>query len=330
MRYGNLRARQAALEIHDAESALKAAEISSTDGVAKDFQIKEQTRSGASSTPACDGHRCSMVSLKKITARKRRDEPQNIVEIEITDPAKQIPDLIHWASKGEDLRVTLPSSLLRIKGAFGFHGGWNPMMLPLQNDIETFREFFKLFRPKNLSELYFLDEQFGPDLLSPPELPWLFWSNREPSLGEKELSTVCKPQKFFGPSTPRIIDREVQRLQSVLQSIRKLGYQPDKYGDTEGYFMQLNGEYRFLVSNGKHRAAALTFLGFKSNPVRMRPFWPRVIDGDRAGDWPLVRSGQMSEDFALAVMRRYFEFDGTQQRDRIFDLSSGPSFRAAG
>ncbi len=50
--------------------------------------------------------------------------------------------------------------------------------------------------------------------------------------------------------------------------------------------------------------------------------WPCVIDGDRAGDWPLVRSGQLSEDFALAVMRRFFEFDGTQQRDQIFGLSS--------
>ncbi len=263
-----------------------------------------------------------MVFLKKITARKRPAEPQNFVEIKVTDPIKQIPDLIHWASKGEDLRMTLPSSLLRIKGAFGFHRGWNPMMLPLQNDIETFRNFYKLFRPKNLSEVYFLDERFGADSLSPPKIPWLFWNNPEPLPEEKELSADCKPHKFFGPSTPRKIDIEVQRLQSVVRSIRKQGYQPDKYGDILGYFMRLDGEYRFFICSGKHRAAALAFLGFESIPVRMRPFWPRVIDGDRVGDWPLVRSGQMSEDFALAVMRRYFEFDGTQQRDRIFSLSS--------
>ena len=261
-----------------------------------------------------------MISLKKITARKRRDEPQNIVEIEITDPAKQIPDLIHWASKGEDLRVVLPSSLLRITGAFGFHGGWNPMLLPLQDDIETFRDFFKLFQPRDLSEMYFLGKQFDPVSLGPWGIPWLFRCSPQPSLEEVELSAQYRISKFFGPFTSGKIDNEITRLQSVVRSIRKQGYQPDKYSDIEGHFMHLDGEYRFFICGGKHRAATLAFLGFESTPVRMRPLWPRVIDGDRAGDWPLVRSGQMSKDFALAVMRRYFEFDGTQQRDRIFNV----------
>jgi len=253
----------------------------------------------------------------------------NIVEFEVTEPTEQIPDILHWASDGEDLRVILPSTLLRTWGAFGFYGGWNPMMPPLQNDTKTFRDFFKFFQPKDLSDMYFLGEQFGPSSLGPMELPWLFFSDRQPSLGENGLRTDNYPSNFFGPSTSKMIDREFKRTQRVLQSIQKQGYRPDRYSDIRGYFLQLDGEYRFLVKGGKHRSTTLAHLGFKSIPVRMRPSYPRVIDGDRVGDWPLVRSGQMSEDFALAVMRRFFEFDGTQQRDRIFNLSSGSSFRAA-
>lgn len=262
-----------------------------------------------------------MAFRKKKLALARRAEPQNTVEIEVTDPANQIPDLIHWASLGEDIRMVLPSSLLRLKGAFGFHGGWNPMMLALADDIEGFKEYFALFRPENVSELYFLDEQFSPDSLGPPELPWLFWSERSLSPGGLGSSTEVKPHKFFGPSTPPKIDKEVQRLQAVLGSIRKQGYRPEKFGDIEGYFLQLDGEYRFCICSGKHRAAALTALGVESIPARMRPLWPRVIDCERVRDWPMVRNGQMSADFAMAVLRRYFEFDGTQQRDRIFGSS---------
>ena len=122
-----------------------------------------------------------MAFLKKITAGKRRPEPKKFVEIEVTDPARQIPDLIHWASKGEELRMVLPSSLLRTKGAFGFHGGWSPMMAPLEDDIATFKKFFELFQPKNLGEFYFLDAQLGPGSLDPAEMPWLFWSKPQPS-----------------------------------------------------------------------------------------------------------------------------------------------------
>lgn len=265
-----------------------------------------------------------MLSLKKLLARARRNELKTLVEIEVTDPAEQIPDLIHWASKGEDLRVVLPSTLLRITGAFGFHGGWNPMLLPLQNDVETYREFYRFFRPKDLSEMYFLGKRFDPVSLGPWAIPWLYRCRPQPSLDEVELSPLYRMSKFFGPFTPGKIEGEITRLQSVLRSIRKRGYRPDKCGDIEGHFMLLDGEYRFFICGGKHRAATLAFLGFESIPVRMRPLWPRVIDGDRVGDWPLVRSGQMSKDFALAVMRRYFEFDGTQQRDRIFDAGRQP------
>lgn len=260
--------------------------------------------------------------LKQIISRNNQIKIKNIIEYEVTDPSENIPYVINWASRNEDLRVILPSTLIRTWGAFGFHGGWNPIMLPLQNDIETFRDFFKLFQPKNLSEMYFLGEQFGPVPLSPKEKPWLPSSDWRPPPGGNGVSADTYPSKSFGPSTSRAIDRTFislrKRMQRVERSIQKQGYRPDRYGDIQGYFIRLNGEYRFIIYGGKHRAAVLTLLGFESIPVRMRPFFPRVIDGERVRDWPLVRNGALSEDFALAVIRRFFEFDGTQQRNLVF------------
>ena len=196
------------------------------------------------------------------------------------------------------------------------------MMPLLQNDAEDFRCFFKLFQPKNLGEMYFLGERFGPFPLGPMENPWLSISDWRPPPGGDGASPDNVRSKPFGPSTAKAIDREFinrhKRMQGVARSIRKQGYRPDRYGDIQGYFIRLNGEYRFVINGGKHRATVLTSLGFKSIPVRMRPFFPRVIDGERVRDWPLVRSGAMREDFALAVMRRFFEFDGTQQRNLVF------------
>jgi hypothetical protein len=260
--------------------------------------------------------------LRQIISRERQIKVDNIVEFEVTDPSKHIPYVIHWAAKGEDLRITLPSTLLRIWGAFGFYDGWNPMMPLLQNDSEDFRRFFKLFQPKNLNEMYFLGEQFGQVSFGPMENPWLSISDWRPPTGGNGVSADNRPTKSFGPSTSKAIDRQFiyhhKRMQRVVRSIQKQGYRPERYGDIQGYFIRLNGEYRFVINGGKHRATVLMSLGFESIPVRMRPFFPRVIDGARVRDWPLVRSGGMSEDFALAVMRRFFEFDGTQQRNLVF------------
>ncbi len=190
----------------------------------------------------------------------------------------------------------------------------------LRVDVEAFRDFFKFFRPKDLSEMYFLGKQFGPDSLSPMHVPWLFMFDRQVSPKKTGPKRGKKRVKLLDPSTSQAIDGEFNRVRRLLRSIQDQGYRPELYGDIQGYFLQLDGEYRFVVKGGKHRAAALTHLGFESIPVRMRPLFPRVIDGERVREWPFVRSGQMSADFALAVMRRYFEFDGTQQRDRIFDI----------
>jgi hypothetical protein len=266
--------------------------------------------------------------LKKIVARAGGRKRGRLVDFEVRDPGKHIPQIVYWASGGEDLRIALPVSLLRSWGAFGFKDGWNSMMLPLQGDMEGFRRFFELFQPKSLSDMYFLTDQHGQTSVPFMELPWLLRLDpkrppRKVVAGEDDRP--APPYRSFGPSTPAIIDEQFRRTRETLESIRKHGYLPDRYGDITGYFLRLDGEYRFVVKGGKHRVTALAHLGHQTIPVRLRDRWPRLVDGDRVAEWPLVRNGRVSEAFALAVMRRFFEFDGTQQRALIFGTPSESS-----
>ena len=266
--------------------------------------------------------------LRKLLSGARKGRPHRTVELGMTDPGSDFPDIIYWASSGSDLRITVPATRLRTWGAFGFSGGWNPMMLAEEDDFETFRAFFRLFQPHDLSDMYFLNEAFGAAGAGPMDLPWL--ARRADGAERARSAGAVQERRFFGPSSPATIEKQFRRTRQVTRSIRQKGYRPERYGDIQGYFLRLDGDYRFVVRGGKHRATALAHLGFDAVPVRLRPGWPRVVDGDRVREWPSVRRGAVSEEYALAVMQRFFEFDGTQQRDRIFGASREASVRAAG
>lgn len=274
-----------------------------------------------------------MSLLKKLISGARMNRPQPAVELDLTDPANDLPEIIYWTSAGEDLRIRVPVSWLRTWGAFGFGEGWNPMMPAVEDDFETFSVFYRLFQPRDLSDMYFLREALGPAGIGPVRLPWLAVRDGEWSpdaAGAGGPSGRARELRFFGPTSAETIEKEFRRTQKVLRSIREQGYRPDRYGDIQGYFLRLEGDCRFVVKGGKHRAAALAHTGRDTVPVCLRSGWPRVIDGDRVREWPLVRSGRMTEEYALAVMRRFFEFDGTQQRDRIFWASQPASVGTAG
>lgn len=264
--------------------------------------------------------------LKRLITGTRSGRPRALVEFEVTDPVGDITDIKYWASRGEELRLVVPGAKLRTWGAFGFGGGWNPMMPAFRDDFETFSAFFEAFQPQDLSDMYFLERDFGPAGLAPLALPW-FAGGGGPQTsvaGESRVPAApARERRFFGPTSAKTIETQFKRTQRVTRSIREQGYRPERYGDIQGYFLRHEGDYRFVVKGGKHRATALTHTGRETVPVRLRPGWPRVIEADRVHEWPLVRSGRMGEDYALAVMRRFFEFDGTQQRDRIFG-ASGP------
>jgi hypothetical protein len=137
-------------------------------------------------------------------------------------------------------------------------------------------------------------------------------STARPYRGEKGLG----PEhgiSLFGPCTREKIELEFARLTETFASIKAHGYLPDRFGDITGYFLLDNGQFRFVVRGGKHRAAALAAMGRTHLPVRLKPGWVPVVSLDTLAEWPLVQTGGIAAPAARRVFERYFEWDGTQQ-----------------
>jgi hypothetical protein len=230
----------------------------------------------------------------------------------VDDPQSSILDLVYSAEEGP-FRLHLPAELLSMQGSFGYCG-WHPFVDALHNGVERLSWFYERFQPRTLQQMYFLsDAAYHSRPLPPWELPWLYRRTRSPPPGEAGLSAE-HGASFYGPATPQKIEVEYHRLLSLRDSIAKRGYQPDSHGDIQGHFLRVGDQIRFFVRGGKHRTAVLVSSGMSLIPVQIRTSWPRIIDAASANDWPMVRTGAIDVESAQAVLSRYIDFDGTQQR----------------
>ncbi|HKL53898.1 MAG TPA: hypothetical protein VJ902_08060 [Wenzhouxiangellaceae bacterium] len=215
----------------------------------------------------------------------------------------RLATLPYWV--GRSPVIHMPTSLLVMQGAFRFDE-YHPFVRAINGGRSELAAFYAAFQPRHLAQMYrFPEEAPGADL-APWELPWLL-RQRRASRGEKGLGAE-HGTSYYGPCTEAKVDLETRRLCRVARSIEKHGYRPSGlHTHIAGHFMQAKDQVRFFVRGGKHRAAALTALGFEHVPVRMRDTWPRVISRDQACHWPLVHRGEMSASVARKIFDRYFE-----------------------
>ena len=235
--------------------------------------------------------------------RGPKPRPQKVKVAELQQDAPEIMDVPYWV--GPSPRVSLPASTLVMQGAHPYQAS-HPFVRALNEGYERLAEFYRTRAPRNVREMYEVDVWGEPGEELPPwELPWLSRERRSPP-GEKGLS-ADHGVSYYGPCSDEKVRLELQRLRSVVNAIKVDGFKPDTYGDIEGHFMRSGSEMRFFVRGGKHRAAALVFLGWRFIPVRMKEHWPRMIDRADSMSWPLVRAGIMSEKLALSIFDRYFK-----------------------
>lgn len=140
------------------------------------------------------------------------------------------------------------------------------------------------------------------ETLPPWTLPWL--AATPPPAAEHGLG-LEHGVSYFGPCTAAKVALEMERLTTTCASINARGYQPD--GEIEGLFLEHEGRLRFFVRGGKHRAAALVSLGFPSLRARLRKGWPPIARSVNVSTWPLVASGRLDANMALAIHERYFD-----------------------
>lgn len=216
----------------------------------------------------------------------------------------EIVDHLFWAEP-QPLRFHLKPDILVMQGAFSYAAD-HPFIVGLREGPSALRSFYDRFQPRDLADMYSLPRAGSTGESLPPwELPWLMRAKREPPRGEAGLGPE-HGVAYYGPATDQKVATEFARLTRVVDSVKARGYRPDRYGEIEGYFVKCGGDLRFFVRGGKHRTAALCFLGFERIPVRIRTTLPRVIDINGAQDWPLVRAGKIEPDLARSVLSSYF------------------------
>jgi len=100
------------------------------------------------------------------------------------------------------------------------------------------------------------------------------------------------------------INREFKWLEAAYESIKAIGYQPQRFGYIR--CVELRGEETssFLVTDGNHRISALHAVGLRTVEVKTSTL-ERVCRKD-VRRWRRVREGDMPEALALRVFDRYF------------------------
>lgn len=219
--------------------------------------------------------------------------------------------------------------------------GWHPFVAVLEQYREnrglSYRDsilcrYYERFHPNNIFDVFF-DEAPLPArersplaaLAIPPHNPIFPW-DPEPShiFGEGGLD-ASHGNQGFGPVTEAKGTLEFRRLTEILTSIEARGYQPGNGhdGDIRGYFLRAENDYRFIVRQGLHRAAALAALGYPSLRVRFYLPYPRAIFEHDLANWPQVKKGAIDPGTARAIFRRFFEENGRARARRLGLLEPG-------
>lgn len=111
---------------------------------------------------------------------------------------------------------------------------------------------------------------------------------------------------FCGPVSSEKIKIEAQRIVNVLNSIYYNGYQRSNESDGDARATALvneEGDWRWLLTAGNHRASAASALGYKHMPVRVN----LVINRCQARFWPHVVNKLYTEEQAFHVFDMFFK-----------------------
>ena len=182
----------------------------------------------------------------------------------------------------------------------------------------SLKKNYESYIPKNAAEVLRLNE--NEKLKKIPAygytLPWIN-QNVEEAIKTREKDALKENRKEgnpiglsaghtdFGPVTAEKGEIEFNRLVKIFNNIKKQGYIENPYlpdGAVKGYFLTgENDDWCFIIKSGKHRAYALSAMGYITIPVVIDAgcgFVKRIYD---LPFWPQVKNGFFSEKEAFIL-----------------------------
>lgn len=190
--------------------------------------------------------------------------------------------------------------------------------------------FYDTVQPRTLGERFALaPDDCAAELASAPPnvelLPWHSWSlstrmaeRVEKARGGRWPGWRNQPVAGWssgGPASVERIHRETERLHRLGRSILASGYRRDDGpdGDVVAVALLREGDWRWQVRSGQHRAAVAAAVGIDPLPVRI----VALIDRRDVSVWPQVASGVYTVEGALRMF------------DRVFDAAATPAYDQA-
>lgn len=181
--------------------------------------------------------------------------------------------------------------------------------------------FYEEFQPKSISEYLYLDKSGNEIINNTPASGVFFpWENINPiekvrqranevENDNKEHNSDLKffgGDPFYGPVSIAKGELEYNRLVNVYKSILKNDFKIDLNGSNNIFAIALekNNEYRYLISSGQHRVAALSVLEYKNITLLM--YKNIIVRRSEVEFWPGVKNGYFSKSEALKVFDRIF------------------------
>ncbi|MCP3028413.1 hypothetical protein [Halobacillus sp. A5] len=171
-------------------------------------------------------------------------------------------------------------------------------------------QFYMHYQPASLMECLFYQGAKNQKL-SPkgwPPLPW-----------KRTMKIKEGNHQHFGPNQYRFGEIELRRIHTVYKALKENGYRPAMYKDgyIRGYFLKKPGEYRFIISAGQHRIAALAVMNQKEIRVKVQKGHNRMVTMKDIDSWPQVENGIYDKETARRIFQLYFKSNGREKAKAI-------------
>jgi len=192
------------------------------------------------------------------------------------------------------------------KCVWGYGWRYTPEENPFSRfykDDAILEKFYDKYRPTSLEEALMLESPVPRDSMSTLFFSEISLVGPMPALRGHGLSKDAGYQ-MSGPVSRELLLLEQYRLRHIMASISASGWNPDGFsGNIRGFFLTYGDDYVFILNSGRHRAAALSHLGWQHLPVVFHPFGTRLV---RVEDQPDKETLKLYFDVALRQKRRAF------------------------
>lgn len=201
--------------------------------------------------------------------------------------------------------------------------GWNYLIEQLKQfdsnpnvevkDSVLFR-FHQCYQPMNMSDLPVsagYNITFKPDLSIYPWGSFDIEKSRSGGMAKDAYRT-----RFYGPSSLALVEDDLSNLFGLYKYMKNHGYRPWHFRNAfiGGVFLErVNGQRKFVVLQGNHRTAILAHLGKTKILTRYLKGYYRCIREEDLDEWFYVKSGQCSNEDAVAYISSFFKLNGTER-----------------